>query len=106
MSSTISVITYCLLDIFHLVFKPPIDEFVASRLIEEPGGVSHNMHKRLQYYGSNVNGIEDCYKDVCKVFDADQPECDLTTQGNNDDDYCYYCCCCCCYYYYDDMTVK
>lgn len=47
------------------------------------------MDKGLKYYSSNINGIQDCYKHISKIFDADQPECDLTTQGSHY--YYYYC---------------
>lgn len=64
------------------MFKPPTDATVASRLIEEAGGVEHNMHKRLQYYNLHSTGIEACYRNVCnQSFDADQPDTDLAEQG-------------------------
>lgn len=70
-------------DVYHLVFKPPTDSSVADRLIQESGGVEHNMHKGLKYYRLNSSAIEACYKQVCsKALDADQPDNDLVTQGN------------------------
>ena len=70
------------IDVYHLVFKPPTDPSIASRVVQEAGGVEHNMLKGLKCYAANNNGIVECYKSVCnRCFDADQPDSDLMVQG-------------------------
>ncbi len=71
------------IDVYHLVFKPPTDPSTASRVIQEAGGVEHNMLKGFKCYAANSSGIVECYKPVCnRFFDADQPDSDLMVQGN------------------------
>ena len=68
-------------DVYHLVFNPPQSEEVASRLVEEPGGIQANLHSKLELYHRNCTSLLSCYNGVCKTFNADQPIEDLFSQG-------------------------
>ena len=71
-----------IIDVYHTVFNPPSDSAVTARLIEEPGGIEHNMYKRLKCYHANWSSISKCYKHIARSFEADQPEKDLVAQSN------------------------
>ena len=70
-------------DVYHLVFAPPRSDEVADRLVEEPGGIQHNVHDLLELYHRNSSALLSCYTNVAKTFNADQPIEDLFDQGES-----------------------
>lgn len=68
-------------DVYHLVFNPPKSEEVASRLIQEPGGVEDNMLSKLSLYHRHSQSLLSCYRSVAKTFNVDQPINDIFSQG-------------------------
>lgn len=68
-------------DVYHLVFNPPKSEEIASRLIEEPGGVEENMLSNLTLYHRHSQSLLSCYGPVAKTFNVDQPINDIASQG-------------------------
>ena len=66
---------------YHLVFSPPTSENVASRLVEEEGGASVNLHTPLTLYHRHTQSLLSAFPTISKTFDADQPIGDLVTQG-------------------------
>ena len=68
-------------DIYHLLFSPPPSEEVASRLVQEEGGIQARLHAPLELYHRQSDALLSTFSCTCKTFNADQPIDDLVSQG-------------------------
>lgn len=74
-------IHFVVADVYHLLFNPPKSTEIASRLVEEPGGIEVNMHANLTQYHRHSRDLLSCYSSAMKSFNIDQPLKDLFEQG-------------------------
>ncbi|XP_065647184.1 adenylate kinase 8 isoform X3 [Hydra vulgaris] len=67
-------------DVYHLTFNPPTKEDVMQRLVFDPESAEDKMLARLIKYHRTIDGITNCYSDVLKNVNADQPKDDVLSQ--------------------------
>ncbi len=68
-------------DVYHVQYCLPSSTEVAKRLTVEPGGLEL-MKKRLSEYHRHSPSLLNCYSNVSKSFNVDQPLGDIFEEGN------------------------